>query len=142
MITLHLKNTLLAIGFEKASIGNYYTRKYDFCEVAVDFDNQKLKYPENKGLKVNDTTTSNFSHNENFVVFERVCRLLEKGYRPEHIELEPKWTLGHNAKSGKADILVRDENGDTLIIIECKTAGTEYNKEKQKHCQKRGFLQS
>lgn len=65
------------------------------------------------------------------MVFECVCRLLAKGYRPEHIELEPKWQLGREAKGGKADIVVRDGQGDVLIIIECKTAGTEYNKKRR-----------
>ena len=80
---------------------------------------------------MNDKTTSNFEHPENFVVLECVCRLLEKGYRPEHIELEPRWTLGHDAKGGKADIQVKDDEGKSLLIIECKTAGTEFNKEKK-----------
>lgn len=62
---------------------------------------------------------------------ECVCRLLDKGYRPEHIELEPRWTLGHEAKGGKADILVKDTEGKALLIIECKTAGSEFNKEKK-----------
>ena len=53
----------------------------------ADFRNGKLLYPEDKGMVVNDKTTSNFSHPENFVVFECVCRLLDKGYRPEHLEL-------------------------------------------------------
>jgi hypothetical protein len=36
-----------------------------------------------------------------------VCnRLFEKGYKPEHIELEPKW-IGHGASGGGADILVK-----------------------------------
>lgn len=125
----NLKDVLLNLGFEKAPIGEYFTKKYDSFSVHVDFDNEKLVYPETEGLIVNDRTTSNFSHNENFVVFECVCRLLDKGYRPEHIELEPKWQLGRDAKGGKADIVVRDEQGDVLIIIECKTAGSEYNKE-------------
>ena len=125
----NFKDVLLILGFEKASVGEYFTRSYDSCSIHVDFDNEKLIYPEMDGLIVNDKTTSNFSHNENFVVFECVCRLLDKGYRPEHIELEPKWQLGRDAKGGKADIVVRDEQGDVLIIIECKTAGTEYNKE-------------
>lgn len=45
----------------------------------------------------------NFSHNENFVVFECIDCLLSKGYRPEHIELEKKWTIGHEQKRGKVD---------------------------------------
>ncbi len=125
----NLKSVLLHLGFKKATIGDYFTKTYTSCAVSVDFDNEELLYPTNKGLIVNDKTTSNFSHNENFVVFECVCRLLEKGYRPEHIELEPRWQLGRDTKSGKADIVVKDVNGEVLIIIECKTAGTEYNKE-------------
>lgn len=132
MITIeNLKNVLSEIGFEKSDIGDYYKIDYTGCSMAVDFDNAKLVYPEEKGLVVNDKTTSNFSHPENFVVFECVCRLLEKGYRPEHIELEPRWTLGHDAKGGKADILVKDEDNNPLLIIECKTAGAEFNKEKK-----------
>ena len=122
---------LTFLEFVKDSMGEYYKRDFDSCSVSVDFDNEKLIYPECEGLVVNDKTTSNFSHPENFVVFECVCRLLEKGYRPEHIELEPRWTLGHDAKGGKADILVKDEEGQALLIVECKTAGTEFNKEKK-----------
>lgn len=129
----NLKKVLSFLGFEKEAVGEYYSKIYSTCSVHVDFDNEALIYPENKGLVINDKTTSNFSHNENFVVFECVCRLLSKGYRPEHIELEPKWQLGRDAKSGKADIVVKDENGNALLIIECKTAGAEYNKEVKKH---------
>ena len=125
----NLKKVLSFLGFEKETVGEYYSKIYSTCSIHVDFDNETLVYPEDKGLVVNDRTTSNFSHNENFVVFECVCRLLDKGYRPEHIELEPKWQLGRDAKSGKADIVVKDENGSALIIIECKTSGAEYNKE-------------
>lgn len=127
----NLKKVLSFLGFEKETVGEYYSKIYSTCSIHVDFDNETLIYPEDKGLVVNDRTTSNFSHNENFVVFECVCRLLDKGYRPEHIELEPRWTLGHDAKGGKADILVKDEDKNPLIIVECKTAGAEFNKEKK-----------
>ena len=45
-------------------------------------------YP--KEIIRHDDTTSNFSHPENFVVFECVHRLLEKGYKPSSLELEPR----------------------------------------------------
>ena len=48
----------------------------------VDFTNKELIYPEE--ITIHDTTTSNFSHPENFVVFECVHRLLEKGYKPQY----------------------------------------------------------
>ena len=127
----NFKYVLNAIGFSKSDGGNRYVREYDICSMRVDFDKQRLVYPEDKGLKVNNRTTLDFSHNENFVEFECVCRLLEKGYRPEHIEIEPNWTLGHGTKGGRADIVVNDEYGNALIIIECKTAGPEYSKEKK-----------
>ena len=103
------------------------------CSLAADFDRGQLIYPEadgkdKKGLKVNGRTTCNFAHNENFVVFECVCRLLAKGYRAEYIELEKRWQLGHEMKGGKADIVVTGEDGVTLLIIECKRSGREYKK--------------
>lgn len=102
---------------------------FGMCTLSVDFKNKQLNYPEELGFTVNDKTTCNFEHPENFVVFECVNRLLEKGYRPEHIELEKRWNLGHDAKGGKADICVYDKNRENmLLIIECKTAGSEHNK--------------
>lgn len=62
-------------------------------------------------------------------MFECVHRLLEKGYRPESIELEKVWTLGHEQKSGRADIIVyTPERDSVLFILECKTAGAEFSK--------------
>ncbi len=123
---------LKILGFTNEN--NIYTKHFDNvdCDLKVDFTNQKLIYPTDKGFEVNDGTTSNFEHPENFVVFECVCRLLEKGYRPEHIELEPRWSLGHGGKSGKADICVKNKDGSPyLCIIECKTSGSEYRNELQ-----------
>ena len=62
------------------------------------------------------------------MVFECVNRLLAKGYKPEHIELEPKWKVGHGASGGRADILVKDQEDKPLLIIECKTEGREFDK--------------
>lgn len=53
---------------------------------------------------------------------------MAQGYKPEHIELEPKWQLGHGASGGRADILIKDNQNDTLLIIECKTSGNEFSK--------------
>ena len=62
-------------------------------------------------------------------MFECVDRLLSMGYKPEHIELEPAWKLGHTQKGGYADIWVRTYSGlsgemvadkESLLIIECK----------------------
>ena len=101
------------------------------CSLKVDFSSQKLIYPNSiKGRNRND----GFEQNENFVVFECVNRLLEKGYRPEHIELEKEWHLGHNAKGGRADVCVSSLDGSMLFIIECKTSGREYDKAYKDTC--------
>lgn len=95
------------------------------CKMQVDFAAKKLIYPDAiKGRERND----GFNQPENFVVFECVNRLLDKGYRPEHIELEKEWHLGHDAKSGRADICVSDTDGSMLFIVECKTWGREFDK--------------
>ncbi|MBR4268004.1 MAG: N-6 DNA methylase [Bacteroidales bacterium] len=121
---------LVYLNFEKN--GDVYTKtfsQFGMCAISVDFKSKQLNYPENLGFKINDRTTCNFEHPENFVVFECVHRLLEKGYRPEHIELEKRWNLGHDAKGGKADICVYDKDGaNMLLIIECKTSGSEHTK--------------
>ena len=124
---------LSALGFECKGEGRWQKDFATGSSLAADFGRGQLIYPEadgtgSKGLTVNDRTTCNFAHNENFVVFECVCRLLAKGYRAEHIELERRWQLGREMKGGKADIVVTGEDGDTLLIIECKTAGREYKK--------------
>lgn len=93
--------------------------------------------PEPNGyIQLGDLTTSNFENPENFVVLEAVNRLLEKGYKPENIHLERKFKLGRTGKSGKADITVYypkenpNEPRKTFMIIECKTWGEEFEKEK------------
>jgi len=124
----NFKNVLEILGFENKF--EIYTKIFNEfkTELKVDFKNEKLIYPENEGLIVNDKTTSNFTSAENFVVFECVCKLLNQGYNPKHIELEPKWQVGHGASGGKADILIKDNDDKTLLIIECKTAGEEFKK--------------
>jgi len=99
------------------------------CDIQVDFSKEIIIYPPE--IYTGANTTTNFSQNENFVVLECVCRLLEKGYKPCDIALEPLWKLGHSGKSGRADIWIRtiDQDGakKSLLIIECKTQGDEFN---------------
>lgn len=118
---------LITIGF--TADGEIYEKKYPAygpdVAMSINFATEKLIYPtEIRGRDRND----GFDAPENFVVFECVDRLLEKGYRPEHIELEKEWHLGHDVKSGRADICVSDEDGSMLLIIECKTWGREFDK--------------
>lgn len=128
----NLEEVLKTIGYIHSSKSKVYEKKYTQfdCAIEVDFNGSgSISYPEEKGMKITRKTTCNFSQPENFVVLECITRLMDKGYRPEHIELEKEWTLGHSDKGGFADILVKDEDGKTLFIIECKTPGQEYKKE-------------
>jgi type I restriction enzyme M protein len=128
MITIdNFPQVLCTLGFEqKGENFSAYFPDSD-CFLKVDFDKQQLLYPEDKGLIVNERQTCNFAANENFVVFECVHRLLKKGYKPKHIELEPKFPSGRGEIGGRADILIKDNNDVALLIIECKTAGREFN---------------
>ena len=127
MITKNnLKDLLTTLGFTVEE--NIFQKSIGEADLKVDFSKQSIIYPEDRGLIVNRRDTCNFSSPENFVVFECVHRLLEKGYKPEHLELEPTWRIGHSASGGRADILVRDQENNPLLIIECKTAGTEFEK--------------
>lgn len=128
MITLdNLKDVLTALNF--VANDDVWTKKFaNNAYLKVDFDKKKLIYPEDLGLEVNERQTCNFNAPENFVVFECVHRLLEKGYLPEHIILEPKWKVGHGASGGRADILVKNYENTPILIIECKTFGREFDK--------------
>ena len=117
----NLTALLVNLGFNKQA--SRYSKAIGSATLSVDLAKGDIVYPA--GLTVNKETTCNFSFNENFVVLECVHRLLEKGYKPEHIELEPTWKLGHGASGGRADILIRDNASKPLLIIECKTAGSE-----------------
>ena len=121
----NLRELLTCLGYLDAD--DVFEKKYPefHTSMVVDFNKRKLIYPaEIKGRNRND----GFDKNENFVVFECVNRLLEKGYRPENIELEKEWHLGHDTKSGRADVCITDETGSMLLIIECKKWGKEFDK--------------
>ncbi|ENU2762449.1 N-6 DNA methylase [Campylobacter coli] len=117
----NLKQVLENLGFKNKN--ENYVKTINNYTLLIDYKNQSINYP--KEIKIHDKTTSNFSHPENFVVFECVHRLLEKGYKAEHLELEPKWNLGRDKKGGKADILVKDNEKNPYLIIECKTTDSK-----------------
>ena len=132
MITKENIEELLAVlEFTKDSSGTFWRRDFPIdCTLEVDVNGEKFYYEE-AGITITGATTANFSQNENFVVFECICRILEKGYRPKDIELEPTWRLGRTDKGGRADIWIRTKGkrgeSDSVLIIECKTAGKEFD---------------
>ena len=124
----HFKALLRHLDFEEE--GQIFSKNFegDGIYLKVDFKKEKLEYPESAGLKINERQTCDFHQAENAVVFECVYKLLDKGYKPKHIELEPKWKVGHGASGGRADILVKDQKDKPILIIECKTFGKEFEK--------------
>ena len=89
--------------------GNVYTKNYQNSNVSlkVDVSGDGHIYYRESGITVGRETTCNLLEPENLVVLHCVDRLLWKGYSPNHIELEPAWKLGHQAKGGYADIWIR-----------------------------------
>ncbi|MBA2840885.1 type I restriction enzyme M protein [Methanococcus maripaludis] len=136
-----IKELISNLGFlPEDGLDECYYKNYQNNEnyvIKIDFKNKKIKYGEK--ITCGDLTTSNFENSENFVVLECVNRLLKKGYPPERIHLEYKWPMGRNEK-GKLDILVSDDFGKSFLMIECKTWGEEYEKEKKKMLKDGGQL--
>lgn len=128
-----IKDLVSAIGFkpqdgDKDVYFKSYSNHNDYV-LKINFEQEKIEYGTK--IKIGDLTTSNFENSENFVVLECVNRVLEKGYSPDKLSLEHKWPMGRKEK-GKLDILITDKDDNTYLMIECKTWGEEYEKEKKK----------
>ena len=119
--TTNLEETLQALGFQKN--GEIYAKTYPSfsCTMQVDLSSRKLIFPAAiRGRERND----GFDHAENFVVFECVDRLLEKGYRPKHLVLEKAWRFGHDPLHDVAvDHEGRDDVGKALVDHEIPRVG-------------------
>lgn len=135
MITIdNFKEVLLSLGFTKDGTNDVYSKEYHLngnlvgdTHMSVNFAEKRLEFPAD--MRGGDRNTLiDDSHKENMVVFECVDRLLDKGYKSEDIELEKVWQLGHEGKGGRADICVNEAGNPQkmLFIIECKTAGKEF----------------
>lgn len=87
----------------------------------------------NYGTAIKDnagrSTTQNLSQSESLVVLECIDRLLDLGYPPASLVLEKHFPLGHSG--GYLDVLVL-QDGVTYLMIECKTWGAEFDKERRK----------
>ena len=127
-----IKSGIIALGFKpKDGCCNVYFKKFGTYEINIDYNEnnpEKSNIDYGKDIKCGRKTTSNFSQNESFVVLECVNRLLEKGYNPNSIVLEQPYKAGH--KDCYLDILVKDLDNKSFLMIECKTWGKEYEKEK------------
>ena len=116
-----------------------YQNNYEIKIYLDEIDFKKSKVDYGNKIKKDRSTSSNFSQQENFVVLECVNKLLDKGYHPEKIVLEKDWKLGHREK-GCLDIQVLDRRNKSFLMIECKTWGEEYKKERKKMYENGGQL--
>lgn len=125
---LNEKNLIISLGFTaKENSNGIYQKKYaDNYTIEIDFVNEKFNY--GNLIQAESKTTQNFSQKENWVVLECVDRLLDKGYTPNRITLEKVFPSGHGT-SGRLDILVSRDDGTAYMMIECKTWGSEFEKE-------------
>ncbi|MBN2771585.1 MAG: restriction endonuclease subunit S [Spirochaetes bacterium] len=125
-----MQRLLKNIGFSpKEEAINIYIKKYPKLNnyiIEVDFNQDRIDY--GKSIVAESKSTQNFYNKENWVVLECVNRLLEKGYQPQNITLEKTWATGHGT-SGRLDILVTNNDGSAYLMIECKTWGSEFDKE-------------
>lgn len=125
-----LLSAIKLLGFmPKDGETNCYFKKYSNYEITINYNEvnpEKSEINYGSAILCNRKTTCNFHQEETFVVLECVNRLLEKGYKPENIELEKSWGMGHT--EGYLDILVKDEQNNSFAMIECKTWGKEYDK--------------
>ena len=125
----NFKDVLKVLNFEENN--HIFTKHFPETDafLKADFNKNELIYPIEKGFVVNADFTANFAASENFVVFECVYRLLNKGYKPKHIELEQSYNkIKKDDGGGRADVIVKDNDNNVLLIIECKTAGAEFRK--------------
>lgn len=126
------KKLITILGFTpKEHTTGIFTKKYSQFGgyyIDINFDSQSIDY---SSIVSDSKTTQNFSRPENFVVLECVDRLLSKGYKPQNIILEKVWRSGHGT-SGRLDICVTHSDGTPYMLIECKTAGKEFEKELSK----------
>ena len=135
---MKFKKLIQKLGFSpKENTSGIFQKKYtQFDNYTIEIDFEKEIFLFGDKITSESKTTQNFSQAENWVVVECVNRLLEKGYKPQNITLEKTWKTGHGT-SGRLDILVTRDDGSAYLMIECKTWGTEFEKE-YKNLEKNG----
>ena len=118
----NIKKLLSVLGFSTED-SKIYSKTYEQAGItlSVNIPNEHFHYKE-AGITVGRETTSNFSEPENFVVFECIDRLLTIGYKPEHIELEPAWKLGHTSSNSGEHGVVMESSGINMLMGNCLMA--------------------
>lgn len=118
----NIEDILLSEPFCFVKKKNVFIRHYGTddkgFELSYNIGAGTFEYPE--GVELDRSTTLDNFQKESYVVFLCVAQLFAIGYKPNHLKLEGENFKGN--KKGYCDILVKDNNGEEYLIIECKTA--------------------
>lgn len=125
---MNFKELIIKIGFLPKERANSIFFKCYSTDYFIEIDIEKLIINFGGKIKVYDKLSQNITKPEDWVVLECVNKLLEKGYKPENIQLEKVYPSGHGT-SGRLDICVTRDDGSEYLLIECKTYGKEFDKE-------------
>ncbi len=134
---MELKDKLLNIGFKyEDGVVDVFYDIINGYKLSVDLNAKKIHYG-NK-IIIHKEDALNIKIPENIVRLECIIRLLNQGYKPEDIELEKTYKLGHRYK-GFADIAV-NKNNKTYMLIECKRNYEKLEEEKNQMLEDGGQL--
>lgn len=129
-----IKNTLQALGFvpvdgKSGEWSKTYSAFKHSINIALGKTGADCRIDYGSAIKSNAgrTSTQNLSQSESLVVLECVDRLLAQGYPPDSLVLEKQYPLGHTG--GYLDIVVL-QAGKPYLMVECKTWGAEFEKER------------
>lgn len=128
-----IKNTLKAMGFvpvdgKSGEWSKSYSASKHIINIALGKTASDCRIDYGSAIKDNAgrASTQNLSQSESLVVLDCVDRLLDQGYPPDSLVLEKQYPLGHTG--GYLDVLVL-QAGKAYFMVECKTWGTEFEKE-------------
>ena len=118
---------LKEFGFTEKS--GVYSRRYGTDEEGflLEYNSRSGEFNYPLGVIADRNTTQDSHQKESFVVFLCVAQLFAVGYLPHHLKLEGKNYSGTD--KGYCDILVKNNDGDEYLIIECKTADITQKKD-------------
>lgn len=122
-------NILLLKEFGFTENRGVYSRHYGTDEEGflLEYNSLSGEFNYPSGVIADRNTTQDSHQKESFVVFLCVAQLFAVGYLPHHLKLEGKNYSGTD--KGYCDILVKNNDGDEYLIIECKTADITQKKD-------------
>lgn len=122
-------NILLLKEFGFTENRGVYSRHYGTDEEGflLEYNSLSGEFNYPLGVIADRNTTQDSHQKESFVVFLCVAQLFALGYLPHHLKLEGKNYSGTD--KGYCDILVKNNDGDEYLIIECKTADITQKKD-------------